>query len=444
MNGGEVSPSAVAAMPQGAGAGARVAVVGSGISGLAAAYAMRERHDVHVFEAADRIGGHTHTHDIEHEGERLAVDTGFIVFNRRTYPGFCALLDELGVAAQASDMGFSVRCERTGLEYAGKNLNTLFAQRSNVLRPSFHRMIREILRFHREAPALLQRPVTDSMTLAEFLAEGGYADSFVSRYLIPMGAAIWSARPAAMLEFPARYFVQFFHNHGMLTVEDRPTWYVVRGGSSSYLSPLVAALPHPVRCSTPVREIRRRPDGVELTLGLTAKNAVRERFDHVVLATHSDTALRMLADPSEAEREILGAIPYQSNEAVLHTDARLMPRRRRAWAAWNYHLGHTETDRVAVTYNMNILQGFASETQFCVTLNRTAGIAPESVLARMSYDHPVYTPAGIRAQARRAEISDPARRTLFAGAYWGFGFHEDGVQSGLAAARQLGAVWSGS
>lgn len=411
----------------------RLAVVGTGISGLVACRHLHERHDLTVFEAGDHVGGHTHTHDVELGGERHAIDTGFIVFNERTYPNFVRLLDELGVAWQDSDMSFSVQDEATGLEYNGTSLNSLFAQRRNLFRPRFWGMVRDILRFGREAPQLLASD-DDALTLGEYLERGRYGRAFVEQYVIPMGAAIWSAEPARMKEFPARYFVRFFDNHGMLTVDDRPMWRVVTGGSRSYVGPLTAPFVDRIRTNTPVTSVRRAPDGVELTVGGRV-----ERFDGVVFATHSDQALALLADPSPAEREILSAIPYQRNEAVLHTDASLLPRRRLAWAAWNYHLVPCrEHAPVALTYDMNILQGLDSDTEFLVTLNASEKIDPSTVLRSLVYDHPVYTPEGIVAQARHGEISG-RRRTWYCGAWWGFGFHEDGVRSGLRVARQLGA-----
>lgn len=406
----------------------RIAVVGTGIAGNVAGYRLRRAgHDVTVFEADDRIGGHTHTHRIELGDEVHEVDTGFVVFNDRTYPNFVALLDELGVESQPSSMSFSVRNDASGLEYNGTSLNGLFAQRRNLVRPGFISMLAEILRFHREAPALL-RDDGDESTLGAYLDAHRFRGRFVDDYLVPMGAAIWSTDPARMFDFPARFFVRFLHNHGMLTVNDRPVWRVIRGGSARYVERLVAPFRDRIRLRSPVELIRRQPDGV--TLQVLGREP--ERFDDVFLACHADQALRMLADPSREEREILGALPYQRNEALLHTDTALLPRRRRAWAAWNYHRLPGDQAGVALTYDMNVLQSLRSRHTFCVTLNANAHVDAKRVLRRMEYAHPLFTPAGVAAQRRHHEISG-ARRTHYCGAYWRYGFHEDGVVSALQA-----------
>jgi len=409
----------------------KIAVVGTGIAGNVAARRLHGEHDITVYEAGRHIGGHTHTHDIGHAGRRWNIDTGFIVFNDWTYPNFIALLDELGVASQPSNMSFSVRDERSDIEYNGTTLNTLFAQRSNLLRPSFLGMVRDIMRFNREAPALMASG-DDTLTLGDYLRAGNYGQPFVERYIVPMGAAIWSTDPASMQAFPARFFVRFFHNHGMLSVDHRPTWRVVRGGSARYVEKLVAPFRDRIRLQAPVEWIRRLPDQVLLK----ARGAAAERYDAVFLACHSDEALRALADPSSAEREVLGAIPYQENEAVLHTDTRLLPRRRLAWAAWNYHVRRADDHQVALTYNMNILQGLDAREPFLVTLNRSDDIDPAKVIRRVTYHHPLFTPAGVAAQARQGEINGPLR-TFYCGAYWRNGFHEDGVVSALDALRHF-------
>ncbi len=413
----------------------RIAIIGTGVSGLVAAHQLRRKHDVTLFEAGAHVGGHVHTHEIEVAGRRLSVDTGFIVFNRKTYPTFCKLLDELGVEAQESDMGFSVRCERTKLEWNGRNLDTLFAQRSNLLRPSFLAMVRDILRFNKEALELLEDR-EGRWTLGEWLAHKRYSKSFVQNYAVPMGAAIWSAGESDMHAFPARFFADFFHNHGMLQVDGRPQWLTVKGGSKSYVEALVAPLEGRIHVLTPVRRVRRFEDRVELTL---PGGEVRA-FDAVVIATHSDQALRLLADPSPQEREILGAIRYQENEAALHTDVRLLPRLRKCWASWNYHLVKPEEPiqpgPVAVTYWMNKLQAFESPEQVCVTLNRTHAVDPKKLIKRITYHHPQFTRESIVAQSRRDEISG-VRRTWYCGAYWTYGFHEDGAKSGALVAERI-------
>jgi predicted NAD/FAD-binding protein len=408
----------------------KIAVIGAGIAGNVAARSLDREHDVTVFEAGDHVGGHTHTHDVTLDGRTWQVDTGFIVFNDRTYPNFIALLDELGVASQESSMSFSVRDEATGLEYNGTSVNTLFAQRRNLLRPSFLGMVRDILRFNREAPRLLETPGGE-LPLGELIARGRYGRSFVEHYVVPMGAAIWSTDPASMMAFPARFFVRFLHNHGMLTVNDRPTWRTIRGGSARYVERLTAPFRDRIHLRTPVEQVRRIPGGVMVT----PRGHEAVRFDAVFLACHSDQALALLADPTRPEREVLGAIPYQANEAVLHTDARLMPRRRLAWAAWNYHV-RPGGGPVALTYNMNILQRLDAPVPFLVTLNHGDAIDPRRIIRRINYHHPLYTPASVDAQARHREI-DGARATYFCGAWLRNGFHEDGVVSALEALRHF-------
>ena len=405
----------------------KIAVIGSGIAGNVAARRLRAAHDVTVFEAASHVGGHTHTHAVEHEGRRVTVDTGFIVFNERNYPNFTALLRELGVASQASEMSFSVQCPGSGLEYAGTTLNSLFAQRSNALRPSFWRMIRDILRFNREAPALLEDTAPD-VSLDEYLRGNRYSQAFVHHYILPMGAAIWSAGTRTLREFPARFFVRFFQNHGLLTVNDRPQWRTIQGGSARYVEKLTAPFRDRIRLDAPVESVRRLPGGVLVK----SRGADAERYDRVFLACHGDQALRLLADATAAEREVLGAIRYQRNDVVLHTDTRVLPRRRLAWAAWNYHVRDQGSERVAVTYDMNRLQRLGTRTPLLVTLNETEAIDPSSILLRTSYDHPVFSRQAVAAQARHAEINGHDR-AYFCGAYWRHGFHEDGVVSALNA-----------
>ena len=404
----------------------KIAIVGSGIAGNVAAYHLHREHDITVFEAASHVGGHTHTHEIEHEGQAVAVDTGFIVCNDRTYPNFLALMAELGVELQPSDMSFSVQTPG-GLEYNGTNLNSLFAQRRNLLRPSFYRMIRDILRFNREAPRLLET-TDDRMTLGAYLDAQGYSRQFAEHYILPMGAAIWSAGTAALRGFPARYFVRFFHNHGMLSVDDRPMWRTVRGGSARYVDKITASYRQRIRLRTPVESVRRTPAGVFVK----PAGGEAERFDRVFFACHSDQALRLLVDANATERAVLGPMRYQRNHVLLHTDTRVLPKRRLAWAAWNYHLVDRAAERVAVTYHMNILQRLPGRTPLLVTLNLADRVAESSVIRELQYEHPVFTPEAVAAQARHAEI-DGADRAYFCGAYWGFGFHEDGVVSALAA-----------
>jgi len=414
----------------------RIAIVGTGISGMVAAYLLHGNHEITIFEAADYIGGHTNTLDVQLDGQSYAVDTGFIVFNDWTYPNFIALLNKLGVESQPSDMSFSIKCERTGLEYNGTNVNTLFAQRRNLLRPSFYRMIRDILRFNRESLDLLVQP-EPGPSLGSYLESHGYSKEFIEHYIVPMGAAIWSASHETMWEFPARYLVQFFKNHGMLSVDERPTWRVIAGGSRRYAIKLVAPFRERILLNSPVESISRYPDFVEIRSHVQGRDYRAMPFDHVIIAAHSNQALSMLADPSPTEKDILGAIQYQENEAVLHTDASLLPRGKLAWAAWNYHLLPNQPDRAVLTYHMNRLQGLTAPHEFCVTLNHTRVIDPAKILRRIMYHHPVYSPESVAAQKRQGEISG-INRTSYCGAYWGFGFHEDGVKSALAACKPFG------
>ena len=405
----------------------KIAVIGTGIAGNVAARELCREHEITVFEAGDHVGGHTHTHSIDDNGHSLAIDTGFIVFNDWTYPNFIALLDELGVSSQPSEMSFGVKCERTGLEYKGHTLNTLFAQRRNLLRPSFHRMLRDILRFNREARSLLEAS-DDSLTLGDYLRNNHYSTAFTDYYIIPMGAAIWSAEPRRMLSFPATRFARFFANHGLLNIKNRPQWRVIRGGSRSYVDKLTAPFRQQIRLNTPVTGITRRATHVEVS----SAGYGMERFDRVFIACHSDQALAMLNDASPLERAVLGAIPYQRNDVVLHTDTSLLPRRRLAWSAWNYHRLAGDYATVAVTYNMNLLQGLPTPQTYLVTLNNSDAVDPDKIIKRLSYDHPVFTPDGIAAQQRQGEING-IKRSYFCGAYWRYGFHEDGVVSALNA-----------
>ena len=368
---------------------------------------------------------------VETEAGVYDLDTGFIVFNDRNYPNFERLLDELDVETQASLMSFGVS-DGVDFEYNGASPNGLFASRGQMVRPSFHRMIADLVRFNRDARELLASEKDPS--LREWLAVGGYSRAFVERLIVPQAAAVWSADPAQMWSFPARFLVEFFDNHGMLGFRERPRWRTITGGSRRYVEALTRPWRDRLRLSTPVTEITRHPDHV----AVSSRECESERFDAVVIATHSDQALALLGDPSERERELLGAIPYQSNEAVLHTDRSLLPRRRRAWASWNYHLDAGVAGRCTVTYHMNRLQSLRADREFCVTLNRTAAIDPERIIRTIQYAHPVYTPAGVAAQSRHHEISG-RNRTHYCGAYWGWGFHEDGVKSALRVVREIGA-----
>ncbi|WP_095099887.1 NAD(P)/FAD-dependent oxidoreductase [Pseudomonas sp. Irchel 3A5] len=411
----------------------KIAIIGSGIAGLTSAYLLNRSHDITVFEAADWIGGHTHTVDVKVNGRDYAIDTGFIVFNDWTYPNFIRLLGQLGVNFKPTEMSFSVSDPKTRTEYNGNNLNSLFAQRSNLLSLSFWGMLRDILRFNREALADLEsQRIAHDTTLGDYLHSRGYGERFIEHYIVPMGAAIWSMSLADMLAFPLQFFVRFFKNHGLLSVSNRPQWCVIEGGSSRYIEPLTASFAERIRLSCPVNRVERDAEGVTIHSA-----AGSERFDKVVFACHSDQALKMLAQPSAAEQEILGALPYAENDVVLHTDIRLLPKRPLAWASWNYRLGGGKQQLAAVTYDMNILQGIDSDTTFCVSLNQTDAIDPNKILARYTYAHPQYSLAGVDAQARWPELAG-INHTWFCGAYWANGFHEDGVVSGLRVASALG------
>lgn len=412
----------------------RIAVVGSGIAGLASAWLLSHKHEVTLFEANDYLGGHTHTHDVESHGKRYALDTGFIVYNRAHYPLLTRLFDALGVASQPTTMSFSVRNERTGMEYNAASLDALYCQRRNLVSWRFHGMVRDILRFYREAPALLTGQGSGP-TLGEFLTSHRYGAAFRDEHLIPMASALWSSPPRRILDFPARYFARFMANHQMLQVRGRPEWRVVRGGSSQYVRALRRHWRVCERLHCAVHALRRDSAGVEV-----ASAAGCEHFDHAVLACHSDQALALLGDASVRERQILGAIVYQSNDVVLHTDANLLPRRRKAWAAWNANVPRDPSALCTVSYCMNLLQGIASPEPFVVTLNRSDAVDPAKVLRRMRYEHPVYTHDSVLAQRRKAEIQGVCR-TWFAGAYWGFGFHEDGMRSAVEVADALGVRW---
>jgi predicted NAD/FAD-binding protein len=415
----------------------KIAIVGAGISGLAAAELLHRDHEITVFEGGEHLGGHTNTIRVDTGHETHHVDTGFIVLNDRNYPNFERLLHRLGVATQPSSMSFSVSDATGGFEYASTSPNGLFATRRHLITPWFQRMLAEVPRFQRACRELIVDGRRDGRdggpSLGHWLERQRFSRPFIERLIVPQAAAVWSADPAQMWEFPARFLAEFFDHHGMLTLRGRPRWRVVRGGSARYVEALTRPFADRIHLRARVTEVTRGPDSVSLRV---AGQEPRD-FDHVVLATHSDQALALLADATRQEREILGAIPYQRNQAVLHTDTRMLPHRRRAWASWNYHLLDRPAPLAAVTYDMNRLQSLRTADRYCVTLNRTEAIDPARVIRTIDYAHPVYTSAGVRAQARVSEISS-RNRTHFCGAYWGWGFHEDGVLSALRVGRELG------
>ena len=411
----------------------RIAIIGSGISGLTAAYLLNHDHEITLYEANDHIGGHTHTHDIEIEGKIWAVDSGFIVYNERTYPNFIRILDELGVERKPTRMGFSVKSVSNDLEYAGHSLDGLFSQRRNLIRPSFWKMIKSILRFKKESEEQLNELPLD-MTIGSFLEKNHYPSEFIEHFIIPMGAAIWSTMPNMMTEIPAVFFIRFFQNHGILAIKDKPTWWVINGGSKNYVKKMTAGFIDRIMVSTPVKRVKRN-DSIEIIAGSPQHMT---RFDAVVFACHSDQALALLADPSYAENEILRAITYQKNDVLLHTDHSVLPTRRKAWSSWNYQLDSDPERPVALTYNMNILQGLESSVTFCVTLNDPEAVSPDRIIKEITYHHPLITVESISAQKRKNEISG-VNNTYYCGAYWHNGFHEDGVVSAMDACELLAA-----
>ncbi|WP_299568185.1 FAD-dependent oxidoreductase [uncultured Shewanella sp.] len=417
----------------------KIAVVGSGISGLTCAHLLSELHEVTVFEANDYIGGHTATIDVEVAGKPYAIDSGFIVFNDRTYPRFQKLMARLDIKSLPTEMSFSVQNTKTGLEYNGHTLWSMFAQRRNLLKPDFYRFLAEIVKFNNQCKGIYEAEDYQIETLGEFLDKEGFSDFFSEHYILPMGAAIWSASINDMRAFSLRFFIRFFHHHGLLNISDRPQWYVLEGGSRSYIPALIKPFKERLFLNSGVTSIERKADGVNIRIN----NGEVQYFDEVVLACHSDQALAMLTDASEDELQVLGAMAYQNNEVVLHTDVGLLPKRKAAWASWNYRLEGADAEDIAnkpasVTYNMNILQRLPKDAPtFCVTLNQTDLIDSSKILRKFNYAHPVFNEASMNAQKERTRICG-VRHTHFAGAYWYNGFHEDGVRSGLDVCNNFG------
>ncbi|GGF75783.1 NAD(P)/FAD-dependent oxidoreductase [Alteromonas lipolytica] len=414
-----------------------IAIIGTGISGLTCAHLLHEKHNITVYEANDYIGGHTATKDVTVHGQPYAIDTGFIVFNDWTYPNFIKLINQLGVDYQPTEMSFSVRHEGSNIEYNGHNLNTLFAQRRNLLRPRFWQIVRDIVRFNNLCKETLeQEQDTSGQTLSSFIAQHGFSDDFSEHYIYPMCAAIWSASLEQTKAFPLTFFLQFFNNHGLLNVSDRPQWYTIKGGSREYIAPLVKPFADRVRLSSPISRVEHTGGGIAVTTAV----GQTDYFDEVIFACHSDQALAMLAHPTEEHQRILGKIGYAENDVVLHYDTRQLPRRKAAWASWNYRLTgdpHEQERPTAVTYDMNILQRLQAPETFCVSLN-TPDIDGQKILGTYSYAHPQFSEDMVRAQQQRAEIC--GKDSLhFCGAYWYNGFHEDGVRSALDVCERFGA-----
>lgn len=409
----------------------KIAIIGGGISGLTCAWQLNRSHEITVFESGAQPGGHSNTVEFEYGGRRFQVDTGFIVYNDRTYPNFMKLLKYLGVEGVATEMSFAVRCDRTGIEYSGSGLKGVFAQRRNLFRLSFLRMVSDILRFNREGTRDAGS-VDNTETVQEYLTRGGYSQAFADHYLLPMGAAIWSCPRGTFGEFPIRFILEFYRNHGLLALRNRPQWYTIPGGSRRYVNQLVHPFQDRIRLRTPVSSVRRLADSVAVVT-----DHGEEHFDEVIFACHSDQALKMLDDPTETERRILSGFPYELNDAVLHTDTSILPRTRTAWSAWNYRIGTDQESRATITYNMNILQHISSSDTFCVTLNDTSGIDPEKIISRHRYAHPVFTTQRAELQKQHSRLIR-RNRTSFCGAYWGNGFHEDGVNSALSVCGAYG------
>ena len=409
----------------------KIAIVGTGISGLTAAYLLNRKHEITVFEKNDYVGGHTHTHAIKTNQTTYAVDSGFIVYNEVTYPNFIKLLDQLGVKRQKTTMGFSVKSVNKNFEYAGNSMKSLFAQRLNYFRPSFWIMLRDIIRFNKMGKADMAILSVD-VKLGDYLNDNKYSKSFINHYIIPMGSAIWSTKANSMLDMPALFFIRFFNNHGLLQIKNRSGWWVIKGGSKEYVKKIIVEFESKIRLNSPVQSISRSEDSV------TIQSADKEEiFDAVVIATHSNQALQLLEDSTKKEREILGALPYQSNDALLHTDSSVLPKRKLAWASWNYNLDQEPNKPMAMTYNMNILQTLNTNETYCVTLNNNDLVDSNKILKTLYYEHPQFTPEGISAQKRKHEISG-VNNTYYCGAYWRNGFHEDGVVSALEVCSHFG------
>ena len=411
----------------------KVAIIGAGVSGLTCAWLLHPHHEVTVYESEPVVGGHSNTVEFDCDGKIFRIDTGFIVYNDRNYPKFMKLLSRLAVRGVPTAMSFAVRCDRTGIEYSGSGLAGVFAQKRNLLRPSFLRMVSDILRFNRAGAEDSERDL-GTMTVGEYLRQNGYGTSFSEHYLLPMGAAIWSCPTGTFADFPVQFILEFYRNHGLLSLTNRPQWYTIPGGSRRYVERLSAPFAKSIRTNSAVQRVVRDADGVSV---MTSSDI--SRFDEVIFACHSDQALRMLEQPSGLEEKVLSGFPYQINEAVLHTDSSVLPRCRKAWSAWNYRIADSKDTAATVTYNMNILQHIQSPKTFCVTLNDSERISDSAVISKHKYAHPVFTTQRAVVQSMHDQLIR-RNRTSFCGAYWGNGFHEDGVNSALAVCRRYGVL----
>jgi len=409
----------------------KIAIIGTGISGLTTAHLLHKNFDIQIFEANDYIGGHTHTIPVQTESGSYMIDTGFIVFNETTYPNFCKIMNSLGVEYQPTEMTFSVKCQHTGVEYSAHSLNTLFAQRKNIFSPVHYRMIWDLFRFRREFDSLVDHKY-DNEPLVPYLKNKGYSTRFIELFVLPITASLWSAGLDKSKNFPLGTFVRFFKNHGFLDIKNQFQWQVIKDGSQAYIPKLTEPFKNHIQLNCPVTSIKRQEEKIVL---IHKKGT--ETFDHVILAVHSDQALALLADPSEPEKEILGTIGYQPNDVILHTDTAILPSKESVWASWNYVIPEESQETATLSYDMNILQGIRAPEEFTVSLNQRQMIDPTKIIGTYRYDHPLYTPQVPAAQNRHNEISG-VHRTHFCGAYWGYGFHEDGVKSGLEVCKYFG------
>ena len=403
----------------------KVAVIGSGISGNTLSYLLNKNHDVTLYEKDKRIGGHSHTHEITINNKKIHVDTGFIVFNKKTYPLFTSLLDDLGVKYENSNMSFSVFSKKNNFEYNGTTLNSLFSQRSNLLNPRFIKMLFEILRFNKEAIKLKSKTIL----LKQYLKNNNYSAYFCKNYILPMGAAIWSSDIKTILNFPAYFFINFFKNHGMLSVTNRPQWLTISGGSEKYVKKLTSSFKSKIRLNSKIKNVIRYKNYVVIE-----DNGRKEKYDYVFFACHSDDALEILQKPTSDEVEILKTLPYQKNDIILHTDSSIMPQKKLSWAAWNFNIDSPEDSPITLTYNMNILQNIKTNEAVLVTLNTKQPISKDKVIKKLQYTHPKFSKESISAQLKNKIISGK-NRTFYSGAYWGKGFHEDGVKSAYEAVK---------